>query len=301
MATKKTSEDQDFRPSADQTCYLVLHGEIAIFDDGGDGDFPISIYTPQMQEHVYMAGPWLGEERIPQGTSLQLMGVESGEDYIEDHADKFLVFQGAEPEPSSTYLQIYLPRPYKITPVRLNALTANSVKLFGPSNVSVVLPEGGSFPPNISKCTVFEYQLSSTSAPEFSLVSSPAMAFDSDWSAGQNSSTGAFSLHLYAESDAEETDPHHAEESFFQSAKILGANVQLFASQNKNGPPTDVPAYLAQEEVSYTLAERIIEMRKLTSGDRSHLDRLPRFTLPKRVGIFNDLFTCGSLAMIASD
>src|SRR4051794_32007098 len=63
--------------SHSDTFYLVLHGEIAIFDSCKPEDH-ISLYTPDILEHVFMAGAWLGEQRIPACATLNLTGVNAG-------------------------------------------------------------------------------------------------------------------------------------------------------------------------------------------------------------------------------
>src|SRR5689334_15580453 len=90
------------------TCDRVLHGEIAIFDNPLKDT--IYVYTPDIPEHVHMAGPWMGEQRIPRGLTLELTGVKPGKDKIENYYQQFLVLKGGRPSGESAYTQIRVPR-----------------------------------------------------------------------------------------------------------------------------------------------------------------------------------------------
>jgi hypothetical protein len=294
--TKKTEV-----PTAETTFYLVLHGEIAIYDGEGES---ISIFTPPMPEHVYMAGPWLGEERIPEGLTLQLTGVNEmiGTDLLRNYPDQFVIFQGGRLNPAGSYLEIRAPRPVKIHPCGLTPLFDYSITLDGPPGVSLLLPKGSTFPPFIAECCVLEYQISEgvKQPPALELVTGPDPTVQATWIGGQNSLTRGFSMHIYTESDATEKE-EHAAASFHSAAAILGASAQMDPTQRTVGPDNPRLDFLAPEEISYTLPARIRELRGLTAEQPQNgkFRTLKRFTLPTpKAAFFNDMFTCGHVGMV---
>jgi hypothetical protein len=280
--------------------YLVLHGEIAIFDSNNP-DGGLTIYTPDIPEHVYMAGPWLGEERVQRGVGLELVGLqmkEEGTAMIQDLAQNFLVFWGGMPRPVSTYMEIRVRRPNKIWPCMVLPLQKDAVSQL--SGVSVVLPDGANYPPSIAQCTVFEYDLESGAQPRLQQSAGPKPTIFSDWCAGKNAALGSCSLHVYAEGDSVETQAH-AEASFQLALRILGAdNGVLNATKNTMQTPTSKPDFLAEEEYSYSLAGRIQSLRGLPSAsiERRGIKSLPAFSVPFPPGDKNDEYTCGNIAMI---
>jgi hypothetical protein len=295
------NEQQNETGRGSQTCYLVLHGGIAIFETARDV-LPISIFAPFMPEHVYMAGPWLGEQRIPNPITLQLTGVDptSGCDSMANHPDNFVVFQGGTANPSSSCLEIRLPRPVNITSHLAHELNAQSIKLDGPSGVSLLLPQGSTFPPLMSDCSVFEYALDGSGAiPRLERVGGLQPGDTPQWIAKRNAVTGAFSLHVYAETDADDVDGGHSEETFGSSADTLGIQAELKARQTRPAPAQPAPIYLAPEEVIYTLADRIQQLRSIvgTSLHEPPFQEILRFTLPERP-LENNNFTCGNVARV---
>jgi hypothetical protein len=283
------------------TFYLVLHGEIAIFDGGED----ISVYTPHIAEHVMMAGPWIGEARIPGGVTLKLTGVDKGGDTMKNHASQSLVFRGGTPCPLSSYYEIRVPRPQKIYPCSLRELDATSVTIYNPG-VSIVLSDNNKYPPYIAQCTVFEYSIQDPSQLTLIPVLGPAPLFP-PWSAGQNADNGSYSMHVWAESDSPE-DILHAQDSFGLAAQVLGASAKLAAKPNSPAKFVDTPKYLDFEEISYSLAGRVQALRGITSPSKEASGKrgLPGFSNPVPSAhrkhlldiLFNDEYTCGNIAMI---
>ncbi|HTX35195.1 MAG TPA: hypothetical protein VME43_09240 [Bryobacteraceae bacterium] len=252
-----------------------------------------------MQEHVYMAGPWLGEQRIPNSLTLRLDGVlSSGRESMADHADEFVVFKGGVANPSLSCLEIRLPRPKCITSTLFQGLANNAIT-FAPGSVSLLGP-----PAKMTQCCVFEYAVSPKDqfVPRLTLIGGPTLGTDPQWIAGQNPTTGsgAYSLHVYAEADAVENSPDHPAMVFYLAAGILGAAAQLRPAQTKPQAASSLPANLAPEEATYTLESRIEQMRSLTAAtDHKPFSEIKRFTLPK-LHVLNDLFTCGNIVMIGA-
>jgi hypothetical protein len=281
--------------SASTTLYLVLHGAIGIFESSS-GDYPITIYAPPIREHVYMAGPWLGEQRIPSSLTLQLTGVTAGNDSMANYAMDFVVFQGGAAHPELSCLNIQLPQPAKIYSSLYQTLTPGAVNL-----VSLLPP--GSSPSKITQCVVFEYDMDGGSlVPYLKQIAGDSLETDLQWVAGQNPITGngSYSLHLYAESDAVELGSDHAVKAFQLTAATLGVSAALSTTRVDPAVGT-VPANLAPEEVSYTLASRIAELRTLTKAANSSMpQKSRRFSLPPHGGRRNNNYTCGTVAMIGA-
>jgi hypothetical protein len=300
-ASKPTDEESTDAPGY-PAMYLVLHGELAIFDNPKNPH--IDIYAPEIMEHVYMAGPWLGEQRIPRGTTLTLTGVETGTDSLGKYADSFLIFRGVTPIPVNASIALRVPRPRKITPLSLNRLEANSVTVDPASNVTVLLPPKATFPPHLAQCCVFEYNVRPGEKPKLQQVGGTVPEVDQDWCAGKKRKNGSFSLHVFAESDGTESKAAHAEHSFKSAAELLGFSATLIARKKEAGAPTTAPSDLWPGEISISLATRVDLLRKFIGsidggsrieGVRSVIDQIPHDV------ILNDFFTCGPIGGMPHD
>jgi hypothetical protein len=159
---------------------------------------------------------------------------------------------------------------------------------------ATVFPPGQD-PPKISLCTVLEYLTIDGEKPRLQQIAGPKPAVFSDWCAGQSSENSSCSLHVYAESDGVES-PHHAETSFELAMAMFGAKVQLKAAVASGGTIADKPDDLSEDEVRYTLADRINSLRGVIIGAGS-TSRLPAFSASLGSQI-QDEYTCGQLGMI---
>lgn len=101
------------------TLYVIFHGAIAFYDDPKipwiDG-----FITDLKDDHQYLCGRFLGEQRIPRGSDLELRGVHRGRDSFFNRSDEFLHFTGNPPGTGASvrldgvYSRLRFPRPYKI-------------------------------------------------------------------------------------------------------------------------------------------------------------------------------------------
>jgi hypothetical protein len=121
--TPNQEEWIDYDPSNHEhhkhTLYVIFHGAIAFYDDPKipwiDG-----FITDLKDDHQYLCGKFLGEERIPRGSDLELRGVNRGFDSFSNRSDEFLHFTGNPPGTGASvrldgvYSRLRFPRPYKI-------------------------------------------------------------------------------------------------------------------------------------------------------------------------------------------
>lgn len=300
-ASKPTDEEY-IDPPGSTAMYLVLHGELAIFDNPKNPY--IDIYAPEIAEHVYMAGPWLGEQRIPRGTTLALTGVKSGTDSLGGLAGSFLIFRGVTPMPVNASFALRAPRPRKITPLSLNRLHKDSVTVDPASKVTVLLPPNATFPPHLAQCCVFEYCVQTDATPKLEQVGGTPPEVVQDWSAGKKRRNGSFSLHVFAESDGTENEAAHAEHSFQRAAELLGFGATLIAKKKEAGELTTPPSDLWPGEIAISLAARIVLLRKFIGSidGRSRVEQIRAVIdqVPGEID-FNDSFTCGPIGGIPLD
>jgi hypothetical protein len=298
----KPTDEECIDPPGSTAMYLVLHGELAIFDNPKNPY--IDIYAPEIAEHVYMAGPWLGEQRIQRGTTLTLTGVKGGTDSLGRLAGSFLIFRGVTPMPVNASIALRVARPRKITPLSLNRLQEDSVTVDPASKVTVLLPPNAKFPPHLAQCCVFEYCVRPGANPKLEQVGGTTPEVEQDWCAGKKRRNGSFSLHVFAESDGTECKPAHAEHSFQRATELLGFNATLIAMPKQAGEPTTAPSDLWPGEIAISLAARVKLLRKfMASIDgrsrieeiRSVIDQVPPDF------ILNDFFTCGPVGGMPLD
>lgn len=300
MTNKKSVSNE--QGLAGTPLYLVLHGEFAIYDDlNPDGG--IDVYAPNMPEHTYMAGPWLGEQHIPIGTALTLEGVDSGADLLSNHKDLCLIFKGAAPFPGKAYFAMRLPRPAMIFPLSLTQLFEDSVSgvaALGQGSVSILLPMGELFPANLPQCYVFQYWINTDVQPSLTPIQTGSMDVESSWTAGPTRSAAASSLHVFAANDGV-GGPEHAEEAFGLAAELLGVKATLLARQNEAGTLTIPPDDLWPMETQFSIAARVQRIRDLLTDVSSSgvADFISLFE-PARVEV-NDFFTCGPVGGVRGD
>jgi len=280
--------------------YVVLHGELAIFDaTTRSGQSPyIDVYAPSMTEHVYLAGPWLGEQHIPTGTILTLDGVQAGQDSLANYASSFLVLKGVNPFPTDFHMALRLPRPKQFIPRCLNQLDKESVTI-NSYGVSILLPDASSSPV-IAECCVLKYALTDGVTPALRITGGTTPDIDFKWT-GLKKKSGSYCLHVFAEGDAVEKSAEHAAQAFRLAAKLLGVNASLVPKKRNPQAQSSIDE-LWDGETSTPLGLRVIAMRDFVSEVENPTGqaRLPGpniISSPER----NDSFTCGPISGIPAD
>jgi len=241
------------------TLYVVFHGEL-IFTDVRSSSF-IRVRTPQMHEHVFMAGPWLGERHIPAGAMLQLYGAEiGGQDSIHNHLDQFVIFQNPPGNPDAMpYFEILLPRPKSILSGRLVDFDPTALVIDTPG---VTFETNNKRPPSsLDLYPIFQYDLSSSEVPFLGVREGDGDSFP-QWPSSMGT-PGYYSLHIYAESD-QDLGAAHSQMAFRESAMLLGveADVEPVVPGQLRDPTDYIPGLL-QVEYSMALRDRVVTMALL--------------------------------------
>ena len=245
--------------------YVVLHGALAIHEDR-DSEW-IRVFAPEMKEHSYLAGPWLGEITIPSGSTLVLKGVEptkgvepNGSDSLANHPSEMLLFEGGQCNPAMSYLEICLPRPKNIGTPAAVQMDADQVQVYGPKQA---------FSPQTSRCTVFIYDVKPGNTPSLDVIDSVTTGMNSAkcFPAGQGSGSW-FSLHIFAEAPYLISDPVHAASAFRMAAGIIGIDASLTPKVHMDGNPTPNGYPLLPEETQGLLSDRHAPFSVATGGTR---------------------------------
>ncbi len=226
--------------------YLIFHGELAFFDSPGSDR--IRVFAPPVPTHTYTAGSWLAERRIPQGTTMQLIGVCSGDKSIRDDPNFVLLNQNSEARPAGAHFEVRLPRPDEILDGFVIGIDEGAIKI----NKKPIPNRQMDLRP------IFKYTMKRDKAYlsdlDHDADDSPD---DPNWGAREGC-PGYYSLHIFAEEDSVLTDiDNHAEAAFSQAGHVLGVNnVEADDSKNK-GPKkaSDIPG-LDPSEFLLTLAAR---------------------------------------------
>ncbi|MGH9663590.1 MAG: hypothetical protein ACRD9L_04095, partial [Bryobacteraceae bacterium] len=187
--------------------YMIFHGEMLFVDDGTD---LLHILVPQVDEHVYLAGPFLGESAVPPKSKLRLWGCATGKaSPCDDEHSVALKNLQIKPDASPLF-ELWVPKPDCIYSGR--SYEVDSCKDF----FSNLEPTGtcAHVPDTLNIHPVFEYRLSkclpASGLPYlggFEDAPGEEPARGRRWSAGRERD-GVLSLHLYAEEDRD-VDPQH--------------------------------------------------------------------------------------------
>jgi len=241
------------------TLYVVFHGEL-IFTDVRSSYF-IRVRTPHMDEHVFMAGPWLGEQQIPAGAMVQLFGAEVvGRDSIHHHLDQFVIFRNPPGNPDAKpYFEILLPRPKQILKGQLVQFDPLALVIDTPG---VTFETEGDYPPSsLDLHPIFQYDLSSPHTPFLAVRDGDGDDFPK-WPSSLGM-PGYYSLHVFAESD-QDLGPGHTQMAFRESAMLLGVEADVEPIQaGKLQDPTDHIPGLLQVEYGMSLRDRVVKMAEL--------------------------------------
>jgi hypothetical protein len=262
------SETKTIKTSQYGTLYVVFHGEL-IFTDVPSSSF-IRVRTPHMDEHVFMAGPWLGERHIPAGAMLHLIGVGTGgKDSIHKHLDQFVIFKNPPGNPDAMpYFEILLPRPKRIHKGDLINFDQSALVIETPG---VTFETQDGMPPcSLDLRPIFEYHLSSSEPPFLAVCEGDGDDFPI-WPSLVGE-PGYYSLHVFAESD-QDLGAGHSQMAFRESAKLLGveADVEPAVSvlAKRQVPRSDINGLL-KEEHCLPLRDRVVTMAALGQELRQH-------------------------------
>lgn len=261
-------------PAEPPVLYVVFHGDFVFIDNHKAGAKFIRVLAPQMDEHVYMAGPWLAERNIPRGAVLELdrkilQGL--GQETIHNHTDQFLIFDNAPGNPEAQpHFELLLPRP--------DAILKSQIVTFDQSLVVIETPGVSFEAPDVSLDLrpVFKYCLSA-STPPFLMIPEGYGDPTMKWTASE-SCPGYYSLHIFAESDRN-FGPGHSRMAFRESALLLGIEADLDIFQDGNIEDAKPIQGLHPDEHAVSLKDRVCILENLQP--RIHLqakeDRQPRW------------------------
>jgi hypothetical protein len=247
--------------------YLVLHGEFAIIDvKGAPG---ISVLAAAIDEHVYMAGAWLGERHVPRGTTLTLSGV-TGETAPDKSAMEniFIAFDGVTSKADSAWMELRLPRPAAVFPYQQRKVPQNPITFNGPAGVTFLLP-----PAATPIAPVFQYVLTDANSAPF-LHDIDGVKGMQKWDAGASyNRDGSYSLHVFAEIDSKPPDGTHAAMAFRMTAQLMGVDASLreIITAITGGPDPQGPP-LVKAETAFRLYDRVNALGGLGAKQRNDID-----------------------------
>ncbi len=249
-ANEKMTHDSKANAADTDTLYVVFHGEIVFLDSCND-DENIQAYAPEMDIHVYSAGAWLGENRIPSGLTLGLCGVEHGTACFVDDKELTLIFPDAQTTSRPRHMQIDLPRPEEIiSGVRMD-ITPDTITVNGTG--APLVPKDG----RLALAIIFQYRLSTPKAPLLYVKDGDVMpGFFPDWSAHNHGDGTPYVLHVYAEADCH-PGAMHVEKASKDSAALIGIDVDITVDPDERMfLPVAAPPGLSGDEINMTLARR---------------------------------------------
>jgi len=249
------------------TLFVVFHGEIIFFDSCELGH-PIYAYAPEIDIHVYSAGPWLAERMIPKGSNLELRGVDDGEATLKQCSDFLLTYPGAKPVEQhfmaeNSHMQIKLPRPCEILSGGRECLSDVTIVL--DDDTKVAPPDYGGL------CVIFKYTFSTTECPALRIWDQdpgakpaakdpPPMQVNDiqRWESG-GSLDGYNVLHVFAEADIEMPGDEHVRRAAIKGASLIGVNIKelRFSPGFAERQPVEAPRGLYEPEINLTLADRV--------------------------------------------
>lgn len=250
MTKPQTREEKEGK-----TLYVVFHGEIAFFDSR-DTEQNIQAFAPEMDIHVYMAGPWLGEHLIPKGLTLGLSGVHHGAaDFVKDGL-KTVTFTGASLTKNARHMHLDLPRPDGIYYGGLMYVEPKKTSVSGDQTVDFPMPKEAGGKAVTAVSIVFKYRVKAGATPEFYVKDGELMpGFEPSWIA--DGTDDYLVLHVFAESD---TIPGamHIQMASEASAALLGVKATVSVDATSDYVKMDkspLPG-LTRDEIRLTLADR---------------------------------------------
>jgi hypothetical protein len=247
MATKKL---ETYRPALPvNVFYVVLQGEFAFFHDKKKK--VLRVMAPELENHLYLAGPWLGETPVDANLELTLENVIGGKASPQDPKyDELFLRLGVTgtPHPDKARMNITMPLPIAILPGRRSSTA--SVKIIADGKpVKHIAPN-----PTVIPILVYEWDPNGP-APVLTDKDS-SHVFD----AGPDSPSKA--LHIYA-SGLEGETKEHVQEAFTKASALLGVDAtiswdtaKLQASVKKIPAVEFLPAGLIWYQINYYLNQR---------------------------------------------
>jgi hypothetical protein len=249
--------------------YLVLKGEIAIFTDN-DNDC-LKLLAPDIPEHAYAAGPWLGEAQIPSGLTLQLKNVQGGRKTPADYPDLLVNLSNTTAHPELARFEIDVPFPHEILAGAEQNTSSMSVIVTNPDGSTSPLPK---MPKQTCLAAILVYNWDGVHAP---FLVDPVSG--RQWLSGGKQPLYR-SLHVAAagETAAAEEQPDHAKVAFHKAAAVLGVNAAIDFGGGGDITLTTAPPGLSFFEVNLSYFETLQlgqTLGEILEGGRSQLPDPP--------------------------
>jgi len=242
---------------------VILHGTFAYIDKEGEDFIDALIPLPKPDDgvdHVFRAGNWLGETELRPGT-YTLRGVKTGTGSLDGKRN--LIFENGCPrrrrDPKREYAKLILPRPEKISSLRLAKV---DLKTRPPSLK-------GDFAADLQ---VFTYEIDSD----------PLLSLQRISDDGKDNLSGHFwepvftgdyaSLQIFSAEDHPD-DPAHTSRVFQKVSALLGVtNIALNEVHRARGiDENDLPPGVIAEETE-DLAARTLRIARLGRLRRQNSD-----------------------------
>jgi hypothetical protein len=283
--------------------YVVFHGEFAFIDI--EKEKFLMALAPALNEHAYMAGPWLGEVHIPKGSGLELTGVIEEDRPSPDPDVSILdgwitMFHSKAVKPTNTksaWMQIKLPRPWKAWGYSPNPLIPGSITVTKPKGLAPAPPHSQ---PLVLILQYRMYPGRRKVVPRLCLVSEyrmPAMVSGMalPWVAGLLPDQSSYSLHIFGELDFVPANPsQHAERAFHLAAALMGVEAAeelptLMRKTPVKSTKSDLCPPLRDQEISLSLSDRLTALAKLATASP------PPIWQPRAANKKCDAYGCGPL------
>jgi hypothetical protein len=246
------SEAWHSREKSHFSFYLILKGEVAIFTDLANKR--LRLLAPDLPEHAYVAGAWLGEAQIPKNLTLELKDVQPGTKTPADYPDMLMILPDTKPHPELAYFEIDVPFPKEILPGAEQDVSGMKVTIFDSGGIGKPIPK---MPKRTCLASILVYEWDGRSQP-----------FLLDHQSGRKWFCGGKialyrSLHVCAagETKASEEDPLHARNAFHTAASLLGVNAQIDFGGGGEITPTNPPPGLSFHEINLSYFETL-ELRQ---------------------------------------
>ena len=260
--------------------YMIFHGEMLFVDDGTD---LLHILVPQVDEHVYLAGPFLGESAVPPKSKLRLWGCATGDASPCDDPHSIALRNLPIKPDAKPLFELSAPKPDRIHSGRSYKVdsSTNFFSNLDPTGAAQHVPTD-----TLNIHPVFEYRLSNC-LPALGLPYLGGLEDDPGqepargrrWSAGRGRD-GVLSLHLYAEEDRD-VDPQHTTNGLQAAGDLIGLKIALNPGATGKNPTCDQVDGLRHEEIFYPLAQRLLNVADLGRQLRESRDENPGLRWPQ--------------------
>lgn len=240
----------DERP---KTLYAVFHGEFCFFDGGKDAEY-IDVYAPAMDIHVYSAGPWLGENRLPPGMEMRLEGALAGGRSLVAEPLVTLTYSQCGPPRTRPYVHITVPRPKEIFAGKRELMPLDPIVVKG-------APAPAAPDNRVALAVIFQYDvdpdLPSGQTPGLRPLAELPRGFEPNWNSHSGNGTH-YVLHAFAEADCP-PGPDHIKMASEMAASLLGLEATVTPPDGKvNDKLSTPPPGLTSQEINMTLADRTV-------------------------------------------